>query len=237
MSYYARIYFKKVKSMEDGIKTLNAFIKEYSSIDNMKKVIEENRYDLYRYIYTAGVEIDITEPYKCINIFKHLLQPLLIFKAMYYPQYNLLGLCFYDSQNIIDKYFDGLIEFQNSCDQDYEYDTWNILGEYFINKTNEFKDMPLEKVLELNKHLSIEEDGMDYLLKTLDYHRRSTMYDFVWDTLDLYDWLYYKESKSNIFMPINLCVPLTNDNENLFYSMHAHFLKLFEEDNDKKGVK
>ena len=63
------------------------------------------------------------------------------------------------------------------------------------------------------------------------------MYDFVWKTLDLSDWLYYKESKDNIFIPINLCVPLTNDNEDLFFEMHKHFVKLFEEDNKKKKGK
>lgn len=236
MSYYARIYFKKVESMEEAISTLNNFIKDYSSIDNMKKVVEDNRYYLYRDINNIGFKLSEDVWWESIPLLRGLFQQLLIFKAMYFPQYKLLGLCFYNDSTI-HKHFDNFIEFQNSCDQDYEYETWDILGEYFINKANEFKDMPLEKVLELNKHLSIEVDGMDYLLKTLDYHRRSAMYDFVWKTLDLDDWLYTKVSKNNIFIPINLCVPLTNDNENLFYGMHKHFLKLFTEDNKKKGVK
>ena len=235
MSYYARIYFKKVESMEEAISTLNNFIKDYSSIDNMKKVVENNRHYLYRDINNIGFKLSEDVWWESIPLLRGLFQSLLVFKAMYYPQYKLLGLCFYDSQGIIDKYFDGLIEFQNSCDQDYDYDTWNTLGEYFINKANEFKTMPLEGVLESNKHLSIDVDGMDYLLETLDYHRRSAMYDFVWNTLDLDDWLYTKVSKNNTFIPINLCVSLTNDNETLFYGMHKHFLKLFKEDNKKEN--
>ena len=235
MSYYARIYFKQAESMEEAIKILNNFIKDYSSVDNMKKVVEENRYYLYRDIYNAGVKIDMTEPYKYITILKHLFQPFLVFKAMYYPQYNLLGLCFYDSQNIIDKYFDGLIEFQNSCDQDYDFNTWDCLGEFFINKTNEFKTLPLEDLLQRDKDLLDDyNEDKDYFLKKLDYNRRSAMYDFVWDTLDLDDWLWNKVSSNNTFIPINLCLPLSNDNETLFYSMHKHFLKLFEEDNKKE---
>lgn len=235
MSYYARIYFKQVESMEEAIKVLNNFIKDYSSIENMKKVLEDNRYYLYRDMYNADLKINKQEPWKYITLLRYLFQPLLVFKAMYYPQYKLLGLCFYDDSTI-HKHFDNFIEFQNSCDQDYEYDTWNILGDYFINKAKEFETLPVEELIKTKEYfLEDYEEDKEYFLKNLDYHRRSAMYDFVWKTLDLSDWLYYKESKDNIFIPINLCVPLTNDNEDLFFEMHKHFVKLFEEDNKKKG--
>lgn len=238
MSYYARIYFKQTKSMEEAIILLNSFIKEYSSIDNMKKVIEDNRYFIYRNIYNAELKVSKKEPYKYITILKHLFQPLLTFKAMYYPKYKLLGLCFYDETNTINKYFDNFVEFQNSCDQDYEYETWNILGDFFVNKAEYFKTMPLEELLKVNDYFLDDYNyDKEYFLKILDYHRRSSMYDFVWKELDLDSWLWTKESKTGVFIPLNLCVPLTNDNETLFFEMHKHFFKLFEEDNKKRGNK
>lgn len=236
MSYYARIYFKQVESMEEAITVLNNFIKDYSSVDNMKKVLEDNRYYLYRDIHNADLKIVKSDPWKYITLLRALFQPLLIFKAMYYPQYKLLGLCFYDDITI-HNHFKDFIEFQNSCDQDYEYDTWNILGDFFINKAKEFETMSVEKLIEVDKFcLELYNDDKEYFSKHLDYHRRSAMYEFVWSTLDLSDWLYHKVSKTDTFIPINFCVPLTNDNENLFFEIHKHFIKLFEEDNKtKKG--
>lgn len=236
MSYYARIYFKQVKSMEEAITVLNSFIKEYSSIDNMKKVIESNRLYLYRNIYNSELKVSKKDPYKYITILEHLFQPLLTFKAMYYPKYKLLGLCFYDETNTINKYFDNFIEFQNSCDQDYEYETWNILGDFFINKAKEFETLSVEELVKTDEYfLECYNEDKNYFIKKLDYHKRSAMYDFVWCTLDLDNWLYYKQSKTGIFIPLNLCLPLANDNETLFFEMHKHFIKLFEEDDKKRG--
>lgn len=239
MSYFASIYFKKVNNMEEAINVLNSFIKEYSSIDNMKQVVEDNRFYLYRDIYNLDLKLTKKEPWKYLTVLRHLFQPLLVFKGMYYPKYNLVGLCFYDPHNIVDKYFDGKIEFQNSCDQDYEYETWNILGDFFINKAEYFKTMPLEELLKTNDYFLDDYNyDKEYFLKMLDYHRRSSMYDFVWKELDLDSWLWTKESKTGLFIPLNLCVPLTNDNETLFFEMHKHFFKLYEEDSKKqKGAK
>jgi hypothetical protein len=229
------MYFKKVSDMQEGVTILNNFIKEYSSIDNMKKVIEYNRCYLYRDIYNAELKLTKADPYKYLYVLRALLQPFLVFKALYYPQYNLLALCFYDEQGIIDKYFDGMIEFQNSTDQDYDYNTWNILGDFFINKAKEFETMSVDGLIKTSKYfLEDYNNDKEYFLKRIDYCSRSAMYDFVWNTLDLDCWLYHKESKSNIFIPINLCVPLVNDNETLFFELHKHFFKLWEEDN-KKG--
>lgn len=231
MSYYARIYFKKVESMEDGIKLLNTFIKDYSTIDNIKKVLEDNRYYLYRDIYNSELKLDKKDPYKYITILRHLFQPLLTFKAMYYPEYKLIGICFYDTTNTINKYFDNFIEFQNSCDQDYDYNTWDILGDFFINKAKEFETLSVDELIKTSKYfLEDYNDDKEYFLKHIDYHRRSAMYNFVWDTLDLDNWLYTKVSSKNIFIPINLCVPLVNDNETLFFEMHKYFFKLYEKE-------
>ena len=70
MSYYARIYFKQVESMEKAISTLNNFIKDYSSVDNMKKVLEDNRYYLYRDIHNADLKIVKSDPWKYITLLK-----------------------------------------------------------------------------------------------------------------------------------------------------------------------
>lgn len=218
MSYYANIYFKKVSSFEEGVKTLNDYIEEFNNIENMKKVIDNNMEYLQWRFKKCGINLDEICK-KCLkqmyytfnqtfyNIGILILQSLLTFNAKYYPDFNLLTLCIEDSTNIINKYFDGNIEFQNSCDQDYDYETWNILGDYFINKAKEYEKMPIEKLINIFGYLD-EEDRE----QRLDYFRKVAMYDFVYNTLDLDKWIYNFKQKEGKFISLNFnSLPLRFD--------------------------
>lgn len=209
MSYYANIYFKKVSSFEEGVKILNDYIEEFNNIENMKKVIDNNMEYLQQQFKTCGVNLDeickkyLNQKYYIFNpIFYNIgtliLQSLLTFNAKYYPNFKLLTLCIEDSTNTIDKYFDGNIEFQNSCDQDYDYKTWNILGDYFINKAKEYEKMPIEKLINIFGYLD-EEDRE----QRLDYFRKVAMYGFVYDALDLDKWMYGFKQKEEKFISLN----------------------------------
>lgn len=209
MSYYVNIYFKKVSSFEEGVKILNDYIKECNNIENMKKVIDNNIEYLQQRFKKCGVDLDkickkyLKQTYYIFdpifyNIGTLIFQSLLTFNTKYYPNFNLLTLCIEDSIDITDKYFDGNIEFQNSCDQDYDYETWNILGDYFINKAKEYEKMPIEKLINIFGYLD-EEDRE----QRLDYFRKVAMYDFVYNALDLDKWIYNFEQKEEKFISLN----------------------------------
>ena len=219
MSYYTNIYFKKVSSLEEGVKILNDYIKEYKDIEIMRKVIENNMEYLNQQFKKCGVDLDeICEKYleknyindsTFFNVGATVLQPLLTFNARYYPKFNLLALCIKDSTNTIDKYFDGNIEFQNSCDQDYDYETWNILGDYFINKAKEYEKMPVKELIDTFEFLDEEDEEFKEEVKEdvehrLNYFRKVAMYAFVYDALDLDNWIYNYEQKEGIFLPLTL---------------------------------
>ena len=229
MSYYFSMYYKKVSSLEEGIKVLNAFIKEYCERENIKKVVEDNSFYISNECERAKLKVS-SENSNFYHFSKYLFQQLLTFKAMYYPKFNLLGLCFYDCTGTIDKYFDGQIEFQNSCDQDYDFETWDILGDYFTHKANEFKKMPLEELLKLDDCLKeyIVDEGEEDLDDRIEYSRKQLMYDFVfYETLDLDSWLWEHESKEGIFIPLDLFVPVVDDPD-LARTMCIHFIEIYE---------
>lgn len=237
MSYYIDMYFKKVDSLDEAVKTLNDFIKEYSSKEVLERIVEEH----FLYIYGEMRSIDKKikwekeDPIDYYHRFQYIFQPLLTFKALYWPEFKLLGLCLDERVCVVGKYFDDMICFQNGCDQNYDYGIWNVLGDYFINKSKEYEHLSVEEIIKIFDYL----DEDDFKFKDeetkehrLDYFRKSAMYRFVWSTLDLEKWLCDKESYENTFIPLNLCVPLCDgNNESVVYNM---LMKTFEMYRDLK---
>lgn len=237
MSYYFKMYFKKVNSLDEAVETLNDYIDEYSSAGNLEKVVEENYQYILQEMKLIGVEklnkkLDRINFWKHFTLFKYLFQSSLSFQALYYPEFKLLGLCYCSSSDIVDKYFDDMICFQNGCDQNYDYGIWKVLGSYFTNKSKEYEKLSAEELIKIFDYL----DESDFEFKDdetkehrLDYFRKSAMYKFVWDTLDLENWLCDKESNENTFIPLNLCVPLYGNNDSIVYTMLMKTFEMYKE--------
>ena len=82
--------------------------------------------------------------------------------------------------------FDASIYFQNSCDQDYEFNEWNgvPIFEQIANKwANATDDEVARKYLEENSSSWDDEEPLDN-----DYYRRTFAYDEIWDMCSEYLW-------------------------------------------------
>ena len=86
--------------------------------------------------------------------------------------------------------FDTYVDFQDQTDQNYSWDSWNdkislfyCLKKVFMTAEAEFIASELEK-----KEQDVMED--------LEYYRKTAMYDIVFRTLHLKEWLYDKNDKS-----------------------------------------
>lgn len=85
--------------------------------------------------------------------------------------------------------FDSTVCFQNSCDQDYEYEDWGAIHS-FQSTYDKWMEMPTDKVLEaIRKDLCYiygeNDDFVDYRMKEMDsevisYKRREMCYKEIW---------------------------------------------------------
>ena len=98
------------------------------------------------------------------------------YRFFYLAEYKLLGI--FGVPDAVKNLFDASIEFQNSCDQDYEYDHWDgvKIFEEIAKKWENASDEDIRKNY-IEKYRQIDdEDDFDY-----DYYRRSFAYDEIWN--------------------------------------------------------
>lgn len=86
--------------------------------------------------------------------------------------------------------FDNTVYFQNSCDQDYDFEDWSGI-QYMEDIANKWKNMSNEEVTKLYKESSYYDDYNDdeHIRKWLDYYRKTMCYDEIWNRIEwtLYD--------------------------------------------------
>ena len=103
------------------------------------------------------------------------------FRYFYLPELELLGM--FSIPNEVENLFDTSIYFQNSSDQDYEWEVWNGV-EKFEAVAYKWQNLSNEAVF---KHYRTndggfsddEESTFDY-----DYYRKTFCYDEIWDLID-----------------------------------------------------
>lgn len=67
------------------------------------------------------------------------LNTLFTSRFVYWPNYDLLGVSGYKFPGEIENWFDGHFTFQNSSDQDYDYETWPAGIDLFATRINRVK--------------------------------------------------------------------------------------------------
>ena len=119
MSYSCTIYFKNIKADE-----VYSFFQELKTklISKTDEIAKDNflwlpsiRSD-YRYKDIDGF---ITDDIDCSWVQNSLFK----YRYFYIPQHELLGV--FSLPNGFDDMFDNVSHFQNSCDQDYDFEEWN----------------------------------------------------------------------------------------------------------------
>jgi hypothetical protein len=110
------------------------------------------------------------------------------YRYFYLDNYNLL--CVFGVPNTLTKMFDCTAHFQNSCDQNYEWEYWNGI-ELFENIANKWKNASIEEVA---KFLERENDVEDMIVTEKEYpeyYHQEACYKEIWDLCENY--LYNEE--------------------------------------------
>lgn len=174
MSYRAEISFKQISA-----KDVFAFLKEFK--DWVKNSIHEIAEDNFmycptvRWLHRSYADLnDHNSRDWCMQWARNLFS----YRYIYLPEVELL--CVYGVPGIVQDLFDDTIYFQNSTDQNYDYNTWDKI-ELFKEVARKWQAFTDEGVRE-RLHLDNDDD--------LDYHRKSACYNEIWNNYlkqSLYD--------------------------------------------------
>ena len=176
MSYHATISFKTIKEGE-----------LYSFFQQLKQHLANEIINIAEHEYLYMPTIRIRHKYN--NIDEYVKEEadlawarnsIFTYRYFYLPEVNLLGV--FGLPNVAHKLFDATCYFQNSCDQDYDYDEWKGVPtfEKIVEKWKNATEEEVRKQYE--EHCKWDEE-CDY-----EYWRRSFVYDEIWGMCEKYLW-------------------------------------------------
>lgn len=200
MSYYVSLKFKKVENELEVLNIINDFPKLFK-LENIEKYIEKEKIRLYAFYMQQARLCDYDTDkleFKMGNNFMHkVINDFFSTIFIYYPSLKVLGMIGYTKIKDIDDKFTKSFEFQNSSDQDYNWEYWNELVDIIPS---------LKQVIEKHKIMSIEElkDDTDDDFN-LEYHRKTVLYKYIEEILQIDDVVYQNNDKLITFrvMPNN----------------------------------
>ena len=187
MSYHIDLSFKAVESREEAMDLGVRFSRMVAESPYADKLIHDNI--CYAIRQCSGDESG--------NTMRGWLYSLFNVQLWYWPQHKLVAIIGRDWPDACMEAF-GLQphEFQNSCDQDYEFESWPDM-EFFQKEISGAKTMDLD----LEEYGECDEG----------YARRSALYGNIYDALGLHDWeldnqteKYEQMAFSGIYRPIQM---------------------------------
>lgn len=192
MSYSFRLYFKQVQNKAE------AYDLAVKACETAYKCAEE--FILKTKKYTPFVELNTIEQKQ------NFINKIFTLRFTYWDDQKLLGLLRSLDENTlphdVTAMFDTYVDFQNSGDQDYEWEEWN-------DKINLFRFCKSIFQTANTRLLACENnDTEEQMSKDIDYYRKVTMYDKVFETLNLSKWL-YDEDETELFTRFAL-TPVTS---------------------------
>lgn len=124
------------------------------------------------------------------------LYQLFSINLVYWEKYSLLGIVGTIPEAVRNRL--TTIEFQNSTDQNYDYDSWHGIN-YFEAIVKKIMQADAKTVaLYLNQGNSIDYDEED-IKKDIEYYRKTAIYDVIYKTLELHEWLWKRKGNFNSF--------------------------------------
>lgn len=192
MSYWFRMNFKEIEE-----KNLLDFCIMVS--EECKKAATEILINNKFYIPSIANDFDEINNHeyrrKWREIDRYWLYSLFAIRYVYWRDKKLLGII----GEIPEKIKDTLtsIEFQNSTDQDYDYEEWYGIN-YFEEIVRKLKDADAADVA---FYLSKERDSYnkDEVAEDLEYYRKTAIYEIIYNSLELDRWLWNKEGNFKQF--------------------------------------
>ena len=137
---------------------------------------------------------------------EHWIQHVFNLRFVYWPEKHLLGLSGYDFTYEVNKLFDTHFSFQNSTDQDYDFDCWS-------DKINVFRNYKQRYMFADLKTLCKDNPKQWYTLEEVkedpDYYRKTMLYEKIYeDVLHLDHWLYNEPDEKFVAITVN---PIDSD--------------------------
>lgn len=118
-----------------------------------------------------------------------------------YFKCGLLGLIGGSYPKEVIKEFDKIVYFQNSCDQDYDYDTWkgiSIFDKYVEQSLKCKTSKELTKAYkELGSSFEVDDESIDNC--GLDYWQRSLCYEMIFKKIGVEKWLYDEKDTDDFY--------------------------------------
>lgn len=190
MSYAFNMSFATAANEKEAFVLARRYVEKCMEEKNAKKIIEDN--DLY--IPSSRFDT-IGEEARGIANFadKYWLESLFKFRFLYWPKYELLSIV---GGNLInDPTFPMTMYFQNSTDQDYDFQEWLEGNIPFFKEHVEFiQNIPFIRLMDTCKDWF--DDGVDFSDPKIEaYMRQSLLYNRIFSALELKSWLYADDSE------------------------------------------
>ena len=131
---------------------------------------------------------EVADRYWLENLFK--------FRFLYWPKYQLLGLV--GSNRIDDPAFPMSMYFQNSTDQNYDFQEW-LEGKipFFKEYVARIQNIPFVRLMDTCRDYWDEDTDLSNPEIEL-YMRQSLLYQRIFSALELQSWLYADDSKKDV---------------------------------------
>lgn len=192
MSYGFDMAFAHVVDEKAAFSLARSYVDKCMEKENARKFIEDNTIYIpsirYSHIEEATNMAEVADRYWLETLFK--------FRFLYWPKYRLLGLV--GSNRIDDPAFPMSIYFQNSTDQNYDFQEWlegNI--PFFKEHVETITNMPQSKLFDICKDYLDEDTDLSNPEIEL-YMRQSLLYQRIFSALELQSWLYADDSKKDV---------------------------------------
>lgn len=188
MSYWCQICFKQLPGDD-----LYSFLQKFKAevIAHIPEIAENNA--SFSPLFKEHSWTDDFEPSKELRKATENWAKLSLFRYRFFYSKDLHLLGMYSVDDSIHGLFDCAHEFQNSCDQDYDFDTWHGV-DFFQEVAKKWQEASDEKVKSWYKE-EYEEEWVPGHGSGLDYYRRSAAYREIWErfqhTLDCDDDVVY----------------------------------------------
>lgn len=185
MSYGFDMGFTQANSLQEAMAIALKYTQFQMTEKNIRKTIRDNRY--YIPSVRTGYIADEESKNRRADVLadtadRYWLEALFTFRFLYWEEHKLLGIVMMPPENASEKW-PLSVYFQNSCDQDYPLSDWkegNI--PFFATAAAKAENYTAEEI-RAKFDYEIEDEN-------LEYYRRNTCYNDIFEALALEPWLY-----------------------------------------------
>ena len=202
MSYSFNLGFIAVANKLEAFESVQKFVNTLIQTDIARQWLKHNEYYIAHCVNASNFDaLNRAETF----VLRYALQDLFTVNAFYWQKHNILGIlgCGWPKQLM--EQFHATQYFQNSCDRNYEYESWSDKIPLFKVEKEINEAATDEEILKMARSLFpnryYEPDDPDEELD-IDYIRKQFLYDRIFSMLDLEKLLY---GGNGSFERVSLC--------------------------------